>query len=205
MKQHRMHHTPPREQGAVLAIGLIILVVMTLLGVTAMTTTSLENKMAGNLKDWNLAQQAAEAGLRDGEIDIATTGRVSGFTNAVAGCQAVTATANQKDGQCISASGDTANIWQTIDWSDGAAAQYYVKYGSKTLMTATPPAYTATQGYAALPRYIIEPVTDKGRPGVSLVGFESNKTKTFRVTAVGYGGSTLASVMLQSTYSLPLP
>lgn len=202
MKQHRMHHTPPREQGAVLAIGLIILVVMTLLGVTAMTTTSLENKMAGNLKDWNLAQQAAEAGLRDAEIDIATTGRVTGWTYGVGGCKAVTATANQRDGQCISAVGDTVNIWQTIDWSNSAAAQYYVKYGNKT---GAGSAYTVAQGYATIPRYIIELVTDKGKPGVSLVGFESNKTKTFRVTAVGYGGSTQASVMLQSTYSLPLP
>lgn len=201
MKNQRIHRTPPREHGAVLAIGLIILVIMTLLGVTAMSTTSLENKMAGNLKDWNLAQQASEAGLRDGEIDIATTGRVSGFTNAVAGCQAVTSTANQKDGQCISASGDTQNIWQTIDFTDGASPKYYVKYGSQTGANA----YTTSQGYATPPRYIIEPVTDKGKPGVSLVGFDSNKTKTFRVTAVGYGGSTLASVMLQSTYSLPLP
>jgi len=202
MKLQRMHRSPPREHGAVLAIGLIILVIMTLLGVTAMTTTSLENKMAGNLKDWNLAQQAAEAGLRDGEIDIATTGRVSGFTNATAGCLALIGGApSEKDGQCISAPGATQNIWQTIDWTDNAAPIYYVKYGSKTGASA----YTSTQGYATPPRYIIEPVPDKGKPGVSLVGFESNKTKTFRVTAVGYGGSAQASVMLQSTYSLPLP
>ena len=86
------HRTPPRQQGAVLAIGLLILVVMTLIGVTAMTTTSLENKMAGNLKDWNLALQAAEAGLRDAESDVATTGRVSGMTNAAVSCLAVTST-----------------------------------------------------------------------------------------------------------------
>lgn len=201
MKHQRMHHLPAREQGAVLAIGLIILVIMTLIGVTAMTTTSLENKMAGNLKDWNLAQQAAEAGLRDGEIDIATTGRVSGYTNAVSGCLAVTASSNERDGQCISSSGDTKHIWELIDWTDGAASQFYVKYGKKTGTTA----FTSTQGYATDPRYIIEPVNDKGKPGDSLVGFDSNKVKTFRVTAVGYGGSALANVMLQSTYSLPLP
>lgn len=201
MKHPRMHRTPPREQGAVLAIGLIFLVVMTLLGVTAMSTTSLENKMAGNLKDWSLALQASEGGLRDAEIDIATTQRVSGMTNAVAGCQAVTSSANEKDGQCTSAPSDTQSIWNLIDWTDSASPQYYVKYGNKT--GAGTYAYIAAQGFATVPRYIIEPVNDHGKPGTSLVGLESNKTKTFRVTAVGYGGSTQASVMLQSTYVLP--
>ena len=62
----------------------------------------------------------------------------------------------------------------------------------------------AAQGYAALPRYILQPVSDLGRPGKSLVGpAESNKTKTTLIIAVGYGGSAQASVMLQSTYILP--
>ena len=205
MKLQRSHRIPSRERGAVLAIGLIILVIMTLLGVTAMSTTSLENKMAGNLKDWNLALQAAEAGLRDAETDIVTTGRVSGLTNVTAGCFAVmSGTPDERDGQCQSAAGDTTNIWQTINWADGAVPQKYVKYGSNTLLTQNPPVYTAAQGYAALPRYILQPVSDLGRPGKSLVGpAESNKTKTTRIIAVGYGGSAQASVMLQSTYILP--
>ena len=56
-----------RQQGVVLATGLIFLVMMTLLGVTAMQTTLLEEKMAGNLRDEMLAFQAAEAALREGE------------------------------------------------------------------------------------------------------------------------------------------
>lgn len=195
MKHRLLHRTPPREQGAVLAIGLLILVVMTLIGVTAMTTTSLENKMAGNLKDWNLALQAAEGGLRDAEIDIATTGRVS-QTDAVAGCAPVTSTPLGQDGQCTS-TGASANIWQTLDWTDSAPTKYYVKYGSKTGASG----YTSAEGYAAVPRYIIEPIQDIGKPGTSLEF--PRQPKTFRVTAVGYGGSILASVMLQSTYVLP--
>jgi len=191
------HHTPPREQGAVLAIGLLILVVMTLIGVTAMTTTSLENKMAGNLKDWNLALQAAEGGLRDAETDVATTGRVSGKTNAVDNCATLLGTPAEQDGQCTSPAGATTNIWQTIDWTDGATAVKYVKYGRWTGAVG----YTTAEGYATLPRYIIEPVEDLGKPGESLAF--PHKIKTFRVTAVGYGGSNLASVMLQSTYVLP--
>ena len=52
------------ESGAVLVVSLIMLLLLTLIGVTAMQTTSLEEKMAGNLRDKNLAFQAAESALR---------------------------------------------------------------------------------------------------------------------------------------------
>jgi type IV pilus assembly protein PilX len=55
------------QSGAVLAISLIILLLLTLIGVTAMQSTGLEEKMAGNLRDRNLAFQAAETALREGE------------------------------------------------------------------------------------------------------------------------------------------
>lgn len=63
-------HSGAEQQGATLAIVLIFLVLVTLVGVTGMTTTTLEEKMAGNLKDQNLAFQAAESGLRDAKLDI---------------------------------------------------------------------------------------------------------------------------------------
>lgn len=44
-----------------------MLLVMTLIGVSAMQTNLLEEKMAGNQRDLNLAFQAAEAALRDSE------------------------------------------------------------------------------------------------------------------------------------------
>jgi type IV pilus assembly protein PilX len=56
-----------RESGAVLVVGLVILVLMTLLGVTAMQVNGLEEKMAGNYRDQNLAFQAAEATLIEGQ------------------------------------------------------------------------------------------------------------------------------------------
>lgn len=52
------------QKGVVLITGLVFLVMMTILGVTAMQNTVLEERMAGNLRDENLAFQAAEAALR---------------------------------------------------------------------------------------------------------------------------------------------
>jgi Tfp pilus assembly protein PilX len=55
-----------KYDGAVLITGLILLVAMTIIGVTAMQTTVLEERMAGNLRDYSVAFQAAEAGLQAG-------------------------------------------------------------------------------------------------------------------------------------------
>ena len=68
------------QSGAVLAISLIILLLLTLTGVTAMQVTGLEEKMAGNLRDRNLAFQAAETALRAGEEKIAELPQCPIFT-----------------------------------------------------------------------------------------------------------------------------
>ncbi|MGH8403161.1 MAG: pilus assembly PilX family protein, partial [Gammaproteobacteria bacterium] len=68
-------HTPNRNKalsqatqgGFVLIVALILLLVLTLLGLAAAQSTSLEERMAGNMRDQNLAFQAAEAGLRAAE------------------------------------------------------------------------------------------------------------------------------------------
>lgn len=56
-----------RQQGAALVVGLIILVVLTLIGVQAMRTNIVQERMAGNMRERNIAFQAAEAALRVGE------------------------------------------------------------------------------------------------------------------------------------------
>lgn len=55
------------QSGAVLLISLIMLLLLTLIGVTGMQVASLEERMAGNAKDINLAFQAAETTLRGAE------------------------------------------------------------------------------------------------------------------------------------------
>lgn len=52
-----------RQRGAILITALIILLVLALLGVTAMNSTAMEQKMAGNTLATNIAFQAAESGL----------------------------------------------------------------------------------------------------------------------------------------------
>ncbi len=59
-----------KERGAALVVALIMLVIMALLGVAAMQNTTMEERMAGNLRQQYRAFQAAEAGLRRAEIEI---------------------------------------------------------------------------------------------------------------------------------------
>jgi len=56
-----------RQSGVVLPVSMIMLLLLTLISITASHVTGLEEKMAGNSRDSNLAFQAAEAALRGGE------------------------------------------------------------------------------------------------------------------------------------------
>lgn len=58
---------PCRQRGSALIIALVFLLAMTLIGVAGMQSTTQQEGMAGNLRDRNLAFQAAEAALLDAE------------------------------------------------------------------------------------------------------------------------------------------
>lgn len=66
---HRYHalSRTGRQRGVALIVALILLLTMTLIGLTAMNTTTQEERMASNFRDRNLAFQAAEAALREAE------------------------------------------------------------------------------------------------------------------------------------------
>lgn len=56
-----------QQGGAVLIVALIMLLLLTMIGLTSMRGTSLQENMASNFRENNLSLQAAEAGLRKGE------------------------------------------------------------------------------------------------------------------------------------------
>lgn len=68
-----------KQQGAVLVFCLIFLVVLTMMAVTGMETSVLEERMSGNHRDQSSAFQAAESALKvaenwlDGEIELPDT------------------------------------------------------------------------------------------------------------------------------------
>lgn len=51
------------ERGMALVMALVILLILTMIGVTAMSTSTLQEKMAGNVQEQTRAFHAAESGL----------------------------------------------------------------------------------------------------------------------------------------------
>ena len=68
----KMRRTPKlasrcRQKGAVLIFCLVFLAILTMLGVSGMESTILEERMSGNMRDYTLAFQAAESALKNAE------------------------------------------------------------------------------------------------------------------------------------------
>ena len=170
-----------RQTGAALIISLMLLVVMTLLGVSAVTTTTMEEKMAGNIRNKHLSFQAAEAALRAGESYAETLNEDTTFD----GTNGLYPRTN---------AGDQAG-------SGGAIADFPVWYDDTTGINWQDVG-TITDLYAE-PQYIIEDFGTSPRdkdcvlevpppPGCIL--------PVYRVTARGWGLNDKARTYVQSTY-----
>lgn len=164
-----------RERGATLIVALVLLLIMTLIGVAGMQDTTLQEKMVGNMRDRNLAFQAAEAALRGGEkyLQAAT---LPSFNNS--------AGLINKNYPGLR-SGDP-DFWDSYPWASNALS------------------YSSTSTYtdlSAAPRYVIEEVpTVFSAPGESVKFNALKELKSYRVTTRAQGGTTDAVVILQSTY-----
>jgi len=77
-----------RQAGVTLVVSLVILVTMTLLGVTSIQSTRTEVAMAGNLREAGLTFNAAEAGLRFGESFVENSISTTVYADATIGLYA---------------------------------------------------------------------------------------------------------------------
>jgi type IV pilus assembly protein PilX len=174
-----------RQDGMVLVMALVFLVLLTILGVTALSTTSLEEKMAGNLKDKTLAFQAAEAAVSVAEDWINRQTTKPNFPD-------------QSNGLYVPSTTDTAN-WDSITWSSNSNLVVYPNTPTETR--------TGTLGKVNnQPKYIIEDLGEVPEAGGSKVvptNYKNKGNTMLRVTTRGTGGTDAAQVMLQTTYSKP--
>lgn len=163
-----------RQRGAALLTGLIFMVILTLLGITAARMAGLEERMSGNLRDRTLAMQAAEMALRDAEQDILTSGRISGLTNFVALCT---------NGLCYNgAAGYATPVWTNANYMTAAPS---VEYGDFT-------GAADIAGLSNQPRYLIEGIR-KTPPGGEVSYF-------YRITVRAQGANPNTVVWLQEVF-----
>ena len=169
-----------KQRGVVLVVALVLLLTLTIIAVGSMGTSNLEQKMSANMRDRQVAFQAAEAALREGERHVQNNSLPeSSFSNACTnGLCLCTRTMVPACGEYWT---DTnLNVWTTAG-----------KYRT----------YAGTQLGAQPARYIIEYRGQLCGDG-TVIGCTptAGDPIMYRITAVGYGQSTAASVMLQSTY-----
>lgn len=156
-----------------MVISLLMLLVLTLIGIAATRGTSLQEKMAGNHQDYQVAFQAAEAGLVDCE-DFLNQVTLPPFNN--------TEGLYQVD---VSTSTPFWDDWTRSDWQSDKTRQY------------DGPEIT---GVAAQPRCIIEQLPAVTPPGASLASDTPAQILMYQLTVRAWGADEATSVLLQITY-----
>lgn len=182
---------PSTQRGAALITGLIFMVVLTLIVLSAMKSTALEERMAGNARDQELAFEAAEAAAREAMQSVVPTLLPASFPTLAEGCV---------HGLCQN--NPATPVWETVaangQWTDANVTRAY----AGTPLTA--------DGWTALPtqpHYIIE-LMPLGVPpaGFSAVvgqgGNGGGQLTPYRVTARGWGvtGQAMATVQTAILY-----
>lgn len=149
-----------------------------------MGTTSLEEKMAGNMKDRNLAFQAAETALLAGErwYEVQSTKPV--FPDTTHGLYVTDATS-------------AVSNWDSINWSNNVVA-----YPCTPTLTSS--CGSGVSKVNTQPKYIIEDLGELPETKGSIVSptdYKGKGSSIARITARGTGGTDAAVSMVQSTYA----
>lgn len=174
---------PKKQQGMVLVIGLIMLLLMTIVGLAAIRGTGLQESMAGNMRDRNMAFQAAEAGLRVGEEYLITNWLSLDFNGGTVGLY---------NDQNLQIAGNTSiEHWTSADWTSANA-----RTSGLTL-----------EGISTsdVPLFVVEKLEQMPPPGAEggAVDFSSQlqvePRDFYRVTSRGLGGSGQSEAIIQTT------
>ena len=178
------HHLK-KQKGSVLVISLLILVVLTILGVSSMNSTSLQEKMSGNFRDREIAFQAAEMALAYAE---------NYAKNSINSSAAFT----DSNGYYTFRKGPSSN--NAFTGNGGSITNWWTGTDSQVLPTTIDEVRTQ-------PRFTIEYRNEVGiDEGTSInIGAYGESTgggaiTSFRVTARGTGQSDNTQVILQSNY-----
>jgi type IV pilus assembly protein PilX len=165
---------PQHQRGATLVVGMILMVLLTLLGLTALGTSLLEERMAANARDRIRAFQAAEAALRFCEAAITPA---STFSNTGGSGGMYTPSVPPR--------------WETVNWSSDAAV---LSYAGGIPLVDSQPRCIAEQLDAEI--NLTPGAAESLRIGLPV---ETERTyRHYRVTARGVGVSDRTVVMLQS-------
>jgi len=173
----KQFHKPQKQRGIALIASLIILLLMTIVGLSIMRGNSFFEKTAGNTRDKQRALQAAQNALLYGEWWLNNGGSI---TN-VACSTTATPTAMQV---CTYDPGpSTANLASNVQWFPYLPTNMKIQSSGSSTAGGLVDSTSATSDviYSQSPGVYINCISPCGTPlgsGQSL----------FRITAIGYGG-----------------
>jgi type IV pilus assembly protein PilX len=159
-----------RQSGMVLFVALVLLLILSMIGVTVARMQTVEERMARNENNRQLAAQAAEAALRNAEATLGNAPPVGTFANDTGGYYVLSPTAG--------------SMIPTLNWTAAATATYT---GPSLNLVPTP---------VQSPKIAMELMGYGAVPGDDL----SNPPPTYRVTVQGINADGTPSVLLQSIY-----
>lgn len=189
-----------KQQGAVLIVALVLLLVLTVLGTAGIRDTTMAERMSGNFRDLSEAMQSAETALRYGEVGVSTT--------------SIGDPADASDPPDL----EEMNFDNAIDTLDGAYAISSVSVDpfADNRYVFSIPADAVSPNVRTDPddddlsasRYYVERLPDVPQEGGELgegnIGLNPPPLEFYRITAKGFGISPNSEVILQSTY-FPVP
>lgn len=175
------YRSPTTQRGVVLIVGLVMVLLMTIVGLAAIRGTGLQENMAGNMRDRNIAFQTAESALREGEA-VVSPGAILPTFDCAKGA-----------GACLdlSAVPEKSVIYMTeAEWDEAA------KISAMDMDVAEKPSYLLEE----LEVDIGASAAVEGS-AIDVGGMMTTGDATpYRVTAKGYGLSQDAEAIVQSAY-----
>lgn len=164
-----------RQQGIALLLGLIFLMMLSLLALTAIKVSIQQERTSGNSRDYSVAFEAAEASLRDCESVLqAASLPVFDGSNGLYDKQTYPA--------------DAPPLLNTINWDSPGT----------TRINPNP----NVNWIGEIPRCFIERHPPESSPGSSLrAGVALEESALFTVTARALGQFPGTTVLLQTTYA----
>ena len=177
-----------KQQGAALITALVFMGILTMLGISAMRSNTLDVKIHNAMKDRLNAFQCAEAALRQGELFISTSNSKPDDTTVGVPTKA-SMEVWQIDTQALNNFVDqAASWWVTNGWSDNT-----LKDTSDVKVGCADDAF-----------YIVQSLGGIGDNGSGDLSFKSQATSQidgYRITSRSEGVSENAAVILQSTFT----
>ena len=182
------------QSGAVLVVSLVMLLILTLIGVSGMSSVTLEEKMVSNMQNANKSFQGAEAALNECETFLREQATVVLHQG--------TKTSSLSDLQNKTHRVITVGIFPTGWWQDN---DFWDDYGNASVITSIARTVASPDGVSTAPLCFTEYIgngTSSMDSDTSLyLGANSSDAKlVYRVTASSFGADTKSQSIVESLF-----